>query len=360
MRRRIALLGAVLVLASLGGLWLAGRGGAGGPTTHSAAPDGWLGAYLYLGQAGAEPRRREEAAVPGGEDTFVVGFPWSAHGLDVPRPEVEDHLRRGGALLVGYSGGLRPGPGEIRFLGSLGVTIGDSGGRPPVLPWRWWRWARRDRILRPAEAAPGGSLSTGPLRWRPVPPGGAEPWYLGEDGETVVALWREGRGRVVLFPAELLSNRRLGDPVHRSFLESLRQAHPGRWSFDEYHHGWSEVREAGSAGGASRRAWDRLLLQLALIYGVGAWALAWRMGPPWPPEPETAGGSGEFLRRLGRLHRELDHAPEAARRLLDRARTLDPRIRISEDQRRRAETADDETLLALGREIATKRGRSSR
>lgn len=355
MRSRLAVLGGVLVLASLGGLWLAGRGGAGGPSTHSAAPDGWLGAFLYLEETGTEPQRREASPGPSGEEeTLVVAFPWSAHGLDLAWTGVEDHLRRGGTLLVGHSGGHRPGPGEIRWLRGLDVEIGASADRPPAAPWEWWSWARRDRLLEPAEGVRGEPLATGRSRWRPAPPEGAEPWFVTEGGETAVAVWSRGRGRVVLFPAELLTNRRLREPAHRAFLESLRRAHPGPWSFDEYHHGWGEIRDAAAAGGSSREAWDRLLLQLVLIYGVAAWALAWRMGPPWPPEPEAAGGSGEFLRRLGRLHRELGHGAEAAERLLDRAKGLDPRIRISEEQRRRAATADDQQLLALAREIVTR------
>ena len=355
MRRRLVWLVGMLVLGSVGGLWLASRGGPGGPSTRSAAPGGWLGAHRYLEAAGEPVARRERppgAGIPAG--TLVVTFPWSRTGPGDEIAEIDAHLARGGTLVVGHSTGLRPAPPEAAFLESLGIGILPfEEDLPPLGPVRWWRWVRRDRALEPAEGVDARTLAVSRSRWRAVPPGTAVAWLVGLEGEPAVSLWERRGGRVVLFPAELLSNRRLHDPSHRAFLATLRRLGDGTWTFDEYHHGWTAPGVVESGGEEARAAWDRLLMQLGLVYFAIVWALAWRMGPPWQPTRERAGGSGEFLRRLGRVHRELGHASQAATRLLERSEALDPRFRAGPERRRAAAAAGERELLALARATTT-------
>ena len=360
MRWRWTGLWAVLALASLGGTWLATRSATSGPSTYSAGPAGWMGAYRYLEASGAEPLRWQrplDDATP--EAALIVAFPWSARGLRLDDAGLESFLRAGGTLVVAHSIGFRPGPVEAQFLAALDVEVkAVAGDVAPLPPGRWWRWARRDRQLVTSVGglpeARGPSLAVSRSRWRPAPPPDAAVWLVDPAGEPAVVSWSVGRGRAILFPAELLSNRRLHREPHRDFLATLAASVPGSWRFDEAHHGWLDAGVDTASGVSLRQAWDRLLLQVVLIYLVGAWALARRMGPAWRAPPERAGGSGEFLRRLGRLHEELAHAPQAARYLLERAAALDPRVRVTEAQRQRAAVATAEDLLRMARRVSAR------
>jgi hypothetical protein len=134
---------------------------------------------------------------------------------------------------------------------------------------------------------------------------------------------------VYVLPADILSNGRLSEPGNADFLETLRGELPGRWTFDEFHHGL----QAPSAEASVRQsAFTLLVAQLAFTYLLVILAVVRRFGPAWS-EPITATGSAaSYLVGLGAVHHRLGHHREAASRLLDRARELDGRLSVPEQE----------------------------
>ena len=74
----------------------------------------------------------------------------------------------------------------------------------------------------------------------------------------------------------------------------------------------------------------------------------------------VTGSTGSFLLGLGALHHRLGHHAEAARRLLERARELDPGADLPADLDRRAATAGPRELVELAREVAGRRARKDK
>jgi hypothetical protein len=153
-----------------------------------------------------------------------------------------------------------------------------------------------------------------------------------------------------MLPAELLCNARLRESAHAALLETLRRELPESWAFDELHHGL--VRAGTPLPAATRLGFDLVLGQLALIYAVGALALAWRFGPAWRETPPLVGSAASFLLRLGRLHHRLGHHRQGAELLLRRAGELDRRFTPDPDMAALAARGDAEALVELGQRLA--------
>src|SRR5262249_21634621 len=130
-----------------------------------------------------------------------------------------------------------------------------------------------------------------------------------------------GTGRVVVLPAEALSNARLFEAGNADLLEALSRALVEPWGFDEYHHGLS--MPAPDVAPQSTLAFDVVLLHLVLLYALAASGLVRRFGPAWAEPSSMTGSTGTFLLGLGTLHHRLGHHHAAARLLLERAQQLD-------------------------------------
>jgi hypothetical protein len=281
---------------------------------------------------------------------LVLVFPWQSRQLDLDPEAVLAHLARGGDLLLAYSGEVLPTTAEHVLLSALDVEA-ESLRLPSLSPRRWRAEVRRPLRLRPAGRWPdaGSGLELRRRRWLPEPPPGSE-LLLGAGSRPVVAAWRHGRGRVVLLPAEALSNGRLRSPAHGALLETLRVWLPGPWVFDEYHHGL--VDDTAEMPSATRLGFDLLLAQLALIYGVAVLGLARRLGPAWRERPPLAGNAASFLLRLGGLHHRLGHHRAGGELLLRRAAELDRRFTADAELVALAERGDAASLVEVGRRVA--------
>jgi hypothetical protein len=367
---------AAVTVALLGG----GRGGGRGSTV-SRGPGGWLAARRYLQARGArvtlisEPLARyvleEEPVRPvrpvqpiqpgagarrGGPGVLALVFPWQGQPAGDLEESIDAHLGRGGDVVLAYSGE------EAVAERLLDVWRWGQAGDVPLAPWRWWSFTHREWRLRPA-AAPGDDAAEAggrrPLRvWAPraLPQLGpaATVLFTTPGGQPAVAVYRYRGGRVVVLPADALSNARLAEPGNADLLESLLRNLGPRWAFDEYHHGLATAPAAKPALG---RAADLLLAHLVLLYLLAVLALARRQGPPWREPATIAGSTATFLLGMGALHHRLGHHAEAARLLLRRARELDRGLRLPPDLDRQAASAGPRELVEIAGLVARRRAR---
>lgn len=356
---------AALVVAALTALaafvaWLPRAASFATGSALSRDADGWLVARRYLEERGArvrlldEPFESEEATVRASDaDTYqpgngalVLTFPWQRLPLVEPRAGLERHLRAGGVVVLAYTGELLSW-GDEAAASALGLEWRELRGDPPLWPSRWRAFAREEWTLRRAGAPvsePEPRVS--PPRRAPRAPAGAQTWYVGPDGEPLVFAYPRAGGRVVVLPANVLANARLGRQGNADLLESLLVSLGPAWTFDEYHHGLSPAAAAPDAH--LQRSFDVYLIHVALVYVLALLALARRFGPAWSEPAPVGGSTGAFLLGIGALHRRLGHHAAGARHLVERARELDPRLRLPDADPR---GADDAGLLALARAV---------
>ena len=356
-------LAAALTAGALAGVALAGHRLDAASSSLSRGGTGWLAVRLYLQRRHGAPvvlDRPPHAAERPGRGTLVVTFPWQRRRVDVDATLVLTHLAQGGDVVIAYAAETVPATGEEQLLSAIGIHPVPMPA-PPLAPWRWRRlraepWALRlapgvVAAMKGPRGGPPPRLSLRRPHWIPDLPSESA-LLLGPEDRVVAASWRHRNGRVVVLPAELLCNARLGDPAHAALLETLHGALAGPWRFDEYHHGLG-AEEAGEAGSAAaRHGFDRLLLQLLLIYAMAALALARRLGPAWREAPVLAGSAGGFLLRLGALHHRLGHHAEGAVLLLRRAKELDRRLALGSGLRQLAERGDEAALVSVGQAVA--------
>ncbi len=359
----LGLAGLLALLAAL----LGGGGLGATSSTLSRGAGGWLAARLYLEARGAGVELRDEpltAEVRAG--VLVLAFPWQT-GLAADELEaLGQHLRSGGTVVLAYSGEpleLR----EAQVLEALSLEASDARPVPSLMPTRWWSYHRQSWLLTPADgwpaappggpggrpAAPARELVAPAFRQAPEAPEGARVLYRGGEGDLPLVFdYPLHRGRVVALPSGLFANAWLREAGNADFLETLLAWLGPEWSFDEYHHG---LASGASSAPASRFAWDLLMLHLAVIYLLGLVTLGRRFGPVWREAPVTAGSTASFLRHLGALHHRLGHHPQAATRMVEHARSLDPKLTLAAE---RSSTArDGRGLVELGRAISRAQNR---
>ena len=372
--RWLAVAALFLATAALTVVLLGGRGGSRG-STISRGPGGWLAARRYLQARGArvtlisEPLARyvqEQAAEPGepaapppprrraGPGVLALVFPWQTLPAGDLEEPIEAHLGRGGDVVLAYSG---EAAGAERL---LDAWRWDRAGDVPLAPWRWWSFTHREWLLRPAPGAAGGGGR--PLRvWAPraLPRVGpaATVLFTTPEGKLAVAVYRHHGGRVVVLPADALSNARLGEAGNADLLETLLRNLGPRWAFDEIHHG---LVTASAARGPLGRAADLLLAHLVLLYLLAVLALARRQGPAWREPATVAGSAAAFLLGMGALHHRLGHHAEAARLLLRRARELDRALQLPPDLDRQAASAGPRELVEIATQVARRRAGAPR
>jgi len=360
LRRDRLFLGLVLLLLlSLGlGLLLARKGEARG-SSLSRGTGGWLAARRYLEARGARVTLLDTPPDRvSGQGVLVVTFPWQT-GISIEAPEaVEAHLRRGGDLVLAYSGGAG-NAGETVALERLGLPL-EEVRTVSLNPLRWRASSRQEWSLLPQGEARGAApVRVWAPRWAPEVPKGAETLFSSPRGRPAIVVLRRFKGRIVLLPADALANARLGEPGNAALLETLRVRLGDRWIFDEYHHGLVAAGR-GEETAALGRTLDLILVHLAVLYLVALWTLSRRFGPAWSEPPAIAGSTGAFLLGLGALHHRLGHHAQAALRLLERVRELDRDLDLPAGLDRRAAAAGPRELVALAREVARRRARRAR
>ncbi len=318
---------AVLAAVALVGALVARKGGAAGASALSASPDGLLAARIYLERRGSRVSLADappENLASG--DALILAFPASTFLPGEEMNAARRGLAAGSTVIFAYSG--RTGMLEELLAGGFGLSIVPARGHPPLGPRRWWAYAKADWRLRPEPAFGAGAREVvvrAPDRV-PQAPDDAVVLYRGEGGTPAVFVIARGHGRLVVLPADALSNGRLGSAGNASLLESLRSANSGRITFAEYHHGL--VSPGARADDGSAHSLDLLLAELLLLYGLAAFALSRRFGPSWEEPPEISGSASAFLFGLGALHRRLRHSSAASARLVEAAVRLDPRVRV--------------------------------
>jgi hypothetical protein len=357
MKRRSWIIGAaVLLAASVLATLLLKRAGAAGSSSLAPSASGWLAARTYCERRGSAVTLLDRPFDPSVEGGLVLALPFAS----IPMAPELDVLRRrvaaGGTVVFAYAS--RSNPIDEFVAGALGLEFAPVSEETPLGPLSWYRHAAAEWRLEP-EAAFGSEAgevvvhAPGDL---PTAPKGAEILYRGGAAATpAVFSFSRGRGRVLVLPADALSNGRLGNPGNANLLESVRVALGQRIVFDEYHHGL--VAPGALPEGSSASSLDLLLLELGLLYLLGAWALARRFGPAWQEPPEIASSTSSFLIGLGALHRKLKHSAEAAVHLIGNAESFDPGLSIPAGARQAAVEAGEPQLVNLARLIARQQRR---
>jgi hypothetical protein len=345
----LAILVAIAVLA-------AGRSEARG-SVLSRGPGGWLAARRYLEARGVRARLLDQPLdqLQGG-GVLVTAFPWQQGFLGNAGEQLEAHLRRGGTLVLAYSGDV-PNAVERMVLLELGLSLHEVR-KATLNPLHWRRFTREEWELRVASGVTGlgEPVRIWAPRWAPLVPKRVQALYQGPGGELSVVVLAKHRGTIWLVPADAFANARLDSGGNADLLETLRQRLGDEWTFDEYHHGLTGRPTLETA--ALGRTLDLILLHLAALYLAAVLALARPFGPAWSPPPVVAGSTGAFLLGLGAIHHRLGHHREAAKKLLARVRELD---RLDGDVALlagldiQAADAGARGLVALAREVARRR-----
>jgi hypothetical protein len=353
MKRQVWLAVGLLGLGAFVGLLLAGADVEASGSTLSRGPGGWLATRVYLEERGIATHRLDGplGEAPAGAVLALV-FPWQHRRGDVDLEAVRAHLAAGGVVLVAYASDLAPSAAEAMVLDAVGASIAMVR-QTPVAPWRW----REDGGVVKLSAArhwrgASDELTLRRLHWAPLPPSGS--LLMDRDGYSVAATWKQGAGRVVVVPAELLCNARLRAAPNAALLETIAASLPRVWAFDELHHG--VVRPGAPLPEGPRRGFDLLLVQLALLYAAAALALARRLGPAWREAPPLLGHAAAFLLRLGKLHHRLGHHRDGAALLLRRATELDRRLVPGPELAALAERGDAEAFVELAQRLAPRGG----
>jgi hypothetical protein len=345
-RQALGLLGLLAFVGALSFSLVSGTAASGSALSHG--PGGLFAARRYLEARGAEvhllDRPLDEAAEPG---VLVLAFPWQRLDPEQRFVGVTRHMQRGGAVLLAYTGdGLDVA--EAIALRALSVRRRTLRGDAPLHPLRWRRFAAEEWSLAPQPGAPPTRLRVRAPRRAPEPTAAAEVLYRSDDGTPLAFREPRGRGQLVVVPVDALSNARLEEQGNADLLESLWHGLGPRWTFDEYHHGLTAPLAPGDT--RRQRVVDLLLLHLALLYLLGVLAVARRFGPAWEEAPVSTGSAAALLLGLGGLHRRLGHHRDAAARMLERAREVDPRIRLQPGLEHEAE--DAEGLVRVARAVA--------
>ena len=331
-----------------------------GASSLSYGPSGWLAARRYLQHRNVQTvlvdkplHELADGNVP--TDVLVLTFP----SLGAPWPQEREalarHLVRGGTVVFAFSG-WRVGASERRVADWLGLEWQPVRDDPPLSPIAWRQFASEEWHLRSAGA--DGRLEGIKIRAVdsvPKAPSSARVLLYGARDVAFVYLYQRGKGLVVVMPAEILANARIGNVAHANLLETLISMTGDSWGFDEYIHGLTAPSVASAK--LPRFAFDLFLLQMGLAYALGVWRLAKSFGPAWRDAPAASGSTRSFLLGLGRLHHRLKHHAAAAPLLIERARELQPNLSLHHDIP--AETASDSKgLVSLGRAVAAAQSRT--
>ena len=266
--------GAALIAAGVLSAFLLKGAGAAGASALAASADGWLAARTYCERRGSAVTLLDRPLDQAPEGGLVLALPFGGAPTAPERDALRRRLAAGATVVFAYSS--RPSPIDEYIAEALGLELEPAAGESSsISPWGWYRHAAGEWRLKP-EAEFGSEAGQVVVRAAseiPKPPKGAEILYRGGPaGAPAVFSYSRGRGRVLVLPADALSNGRLANRGNANLLESVRVALGPRIVFDEYHHGL--VAAAAMPEGSSAPSLDLLLVELVLLYLLGVWALA--------------------------------------------------------------------------------------
>ncbi|MEM8961054.1 MAG: DUF4350 domain-containing protein [Acidobacteriota bacterium] len=331
-------------------------------STLTRSAGGWAGMHAVLTAWRAEVEIVDEPAdrIIKDDDPdglWVVALPLQRRPTRGALDALAGWARRGGTLVLAYSG-LPELEGEARVLGSFGLDIDSVRDWPPLAPRAWWRhrtatWTIDWPGFRAAEIEAPSSLPEPPSRATILARGGP-------DQRPVAFTWPLGRGQVLVVPAALWSNAWVDEAGNADLLAAVHGRYGPRWRFDEYHHGLASSSTSDAA--LSRHighVWDLLTVHLLGLWLLAVWALGRAFGPAWRASTVRGGSSTGFLVAVGAFHRRLGHHRQAAQRLAERVRRLDPDCDSDAlttlDDASAIRSGDE--LLAAARELAASRKR---
>ena len=301
-----------------------------------------------------EAQRLEAPGAPTAETaTLLLGFPWRRGGLGWDPAPVLGFVRRGGRLVLATSSGAMPSFAERRLIDALGVEWEEQPRAGALRPLSWWRERRRGERWAASGAAPfTAPLVTGSLGAIAWPPRESDATVLAVDGEgaPVASVFEVEEGEVWLLPSQVLANAYLGEPGNASLALMLADNVGGPLLFDEYHHGLigAEAQLAEPAG----RAFDAVIVQLGLLWGLAVLAFAWRFSPAWPKPAQLVDAHRSFLVGLGALHHRVGHERQAARALVRRMAAYDPSLVPPDQIDTMLRHAESVPLQQLARELS--------
>jgi len=294
----------------------------------SVGSGGFFTARRYLEERGLEvtllDRPLDEAAPA---SVLVLAFPWQRGASRSEQTGIQQHLLRGGTIVLGYSGDASSLP-EREAMSWFGLSPNELRDDPPLGFFAWRAYANEEWSLTASHGGEAPPLRVSALSRAPQAPAGAEVLYEGPKGEPLVFVFSSLNGRVVVLPSEAFGNARLLEAGNADLLESLLVSLGPAWSFDEYHHGLSAATSEEQT--LPRFAFDLFLLQLGILYVLLVWRLARSFGPVWPETAAVSGSTRTFLLGLGSLHDRLGHHGDAAELMVRRARELHPRMKLEE------------------------------
>ncbi len=320
--------GLLLVVFSIGMTLLVEVRQTASASALSVGSRGLLTARRYLEERGLEVTlldRPLHEAEP--SEVLVLAFPWQRGAIGSEQAGLQQHLLRGGTILLGYSGDAALWT-ERDAMNWLGLSWNELREDPPLGFFAWHAYANEEWRLTPAEGLVGPALRISALSRAPQAPLEAHVLYEGPNGDPLVFIFTSSNGRVVVVPSEVLGNARLLERGNADLLESLMGFLGPAWSFDEYHHGLSAALSGEQT--RPRFAFDLFLLHLGILYVLLVWRLARSFGPVWPETAVVSGSTRTFLLGLGTLHDRLGHHGEAAELMIRRARELQPRMKLAE------------------------------
>jgi len=354
---------AILAVGSLGLVTAVGillRTDAGAPgSALSRSGRGWLAARRLLEAQGVATRILDApTARVAGAGVLVVTFPWQSGTLFDNAEPLAAHLRRGGTLVLGFSGDAHAVT-EAAILDDLGVPPANSRPSPPLDPWGWRRYSREVWTMHPeASRLPGArDARVSALRRVPRMPTEGRALFTNDDGLPVVFEYDRWSGKVLVMPSEMVANGRLAEAGNAQWLATLATAYPGSWTFDEYHHGLIAAGASAPGEVDTGRFMDVYLVQILFIYVLAVVAVGRRFGPAWREPAVVSGSVARFLVGLGGMHARLGHHAEAAAALARRVVELDKRAAVSEDEVIRAQ-AGPAGFLELAQALGHTEGRS--
>jgi len=293
----------------------------------SVGSRGLFTARRYLEDRGLEVTlldRPLDQAKP--SEVLVLAFPWQRGASGSEQAGIQQHLLRGGTILLAYSGDAESWT-ERDAMSWLGLSWSELRKDPPLGFFAWRAYANEEWSLTPAEGLDAPPLRISALSRAPQAPVEAQVLYEGPNGEPLVFVVSSLNGRVVVVPSEVFGNARLLEPGNADLLESLIGSLDPAWSFDEYHHGLSAPLSVEQT--QPRFAFDLFLLHLGILYVLLVFWLARSFGPVWPETVVVSGSTRTFLLGLGSLHDRLGHHGEAAELMVRRARELQPRMNLA-------------------------------
>ena len=304
-----------------------------GLSSHSAAPDGALGLYLWLQSLGYRVERLEyRDFAPGDTMSALLMLAPTATPDEDELTTLYEWVADGGTLLV--VGSTLPDPAESPFgnlfdtqsplvavLRKFGLTqhpLVES--EPAVAP-------RQPLLRKPAVA----SVEARAHSYVQGPPGLVP--YLGDPEQPVAAGLAVGRGKVYVLASEhALSNAGLGQADNAALLLNwLPEPGAAGIAFDEIHHGLGEERSLARL--AVRRPWGWAVFYALAVVFLYLLLGRRRFGRTVPAVADGRRAAAEYvislaglLRRGGKREWAVRHYKQALRRQLAETCGLDPAL----------------------------------